>query len=109
MSDELRPSVVREVNERIAEITRIWEWEDKQSFLCECAAGGCTTAVWLTRMQYEAIRGESTFFFALAGHERAGDEHVVERNDGYVVIARLNGIARRPASAAAKAARRPNL
>ena len=89
MSNTLRPSVFREVNERIAEITGTWEWEEKQGFLCECAAGGCTEAIWLTRAEYEEIRAEQTHFVAVAGHERAEEERVVGRNDGYVVVERF--------------------
>ena len=37
MSDDLRPGIFREVNDRIAEITGTWHWEEKQGFLCECA------------------------------------------------------------------------
>lgn len=89
MSNTLRPSVFREVNERIAETTGTWEWEEKQGFLCECAAGGCTEAIWLTRAEYEGIRAEQTHFVAVAGHERAEEERVVGRNDGYVVVERF--------------------
>ena len=94
MSDKLRPSVFREVNERIAEITGTWEWEEKQGFLCECAAGGCTEAIWLTRAEYEGIRAEQTQFVAVAGHERAEEERVVGRNNGYVVVERLEDLHR---------------
>lgn len=89
MSAELRSSVFREVNDRIAEIAGTWEWEDRQGFLCECAAGGCTQTLSLSRTEYEAIRAEPSHFFAVAGHERAGEERVVERRDGYVVVERL--------------------
>lgn len=69
--------------------TGTWEWEEKQGFLCECAAGGCTEAIWLTRAEYEGIRAEQTHFVAVAGHERAEEERVVGRNDGYVVVERF--------------------
>ena len=92
MTEDLTPRVFREVNERIAEITSRWEWEDKQGFLCECAAGTCTHAIWLSRPEYEAIRAEPSHFFAVAGHEQAGEERVVERMDGYVVVERLTDV-----------------
>lgn len=88
MSEALRLSIFHEVNDRIAEITGTWQWEDKQGFLCECAAGWCTHAIWLTRAQYEAIRADPARFFTLAGHERPAEERVVERNHGYVVVER---------------------
>ena len=89
MSDELRSSVFREVNDRIAEITGTWEWEDRQGFLCECAAGRCTEAVWLTRAQYEAIRAVPTLFFTVPGHELPGEDRTVERHEGFVVVAKV--------------------
>lgn len=89
MSDEVRASVFREVNDRIAEITGTWAWEDGQGFLCECAAGRCTEAVWLTRAQYEAIRAVPTQFFTVPGHELAGEDRVVERHEGFVVVEKV--------------------
>lgn len=89
MSGELRSSVFREVNDRIAEITGMWEWEDTQGFLCECAAGRCTEAVSLTRAQYEAIRALPTLFFTVPGHELADEDLVVERHEGFVVVEKV--------------------
>ena len=89
MSFELRSDIFREVNERIAEITDIWHWEDKQGFLCECATAECTQAVWLTPDQYAAVRSAPSRFVAAPGHELPGDGYVVERNEGFVVIEKL--------------------
>lgn len=86
MMDELQPSIFREVNERIAEITHTWEWDGKQGFLCECAAGRCTQAIWLTRTQYEAIRAEPAQFFVVPGHELAAKERIVARHEDFVVV-----------------------
>ena len=77
MRDELHPNVFREVNERIAEITGAWHWVDPQGFLCECADGGCTEAVWLTRAQYTSIRADRSRFITAPGHEQAGDPEPV--------------------------------
>ncbi len=84
--EDLQPSVFREVNERIAEITETWEWDDKQGFLCECAAGRCTQAIWLTRAEYETIRAEPARFFVVPGHELAAKERIVERHKDFVVV-----------------------
>lgn len=91
MSDELRPGIFREVNERIAEITRAWQWEAKQGFLCECATGHCTQPVWLTRAQYQSIRAARDRFFTVPGHERRRDTRVVERHDDFFVVENGNG------------------
>jgi hypothetical protein len=86
MSDRLRSDIFREVNERIAEISGMWEWEEKQGFLCECATAHCTQAVWLTRAEYASIRAVQRRFLTAPGHETVGDGRVVERRGDYVVI-----------------------
>ena len=91
MSLELRSDMFREVNERIAEITDIWHWEDKQGFLCECATAQCTQSVWLTPAQYAAIRAARTRFLAAPGHELPDDVRVVERHPDFVVVEKVGG------------------
>jgi len=91
MSFELRPDMFREVNERIAELTAIWHWEDKQGFLCECATAECTAAVWLTPTQYASIRAAQARFLAAPGHELPDDVRVVERHEDFVVVEKLGG------------------
>ena len=90
MSEQAQPDVFREVNERIAEVTGRWHWQDEQGFLCECPTADCTEAVWLTRAQYEAIRSTGTRFLAAPGHETAADCRVVERHERFVVIETFN-------------------
>jgi hypothetical protein len=90
MSFELRSDIFREVNERIAEITGMWQWEDKQGFLCECATAHCTQAVWLTRAQYASVRAARSRFVAAPGHELPGGGRVVERYEEFVVIEKLD-------------------
>ena len=117
MSDDLRPGIFREVNDRIAEITGTWQWEDKQGFLCECAAGRCTQAIWMTREEYEAIRADHTRYFIVPGHERPGNARLVERHENYLVIesvadgkrAGARPAASRPSSAGVTAVSRPRL
>jgi hypothetical protein len=88
VSDE-RSGTFREVNERIAEIAGHWEWEEKQGFLCECVRIECTRSVLLTRTQYESVRAGSARFFTAPGHERAEQDRIVERHDGFVVVEKL--------------------
>ena len=116
MRDALRANLFREVNERIAEITGMWRWDDPQGYLCECADGGCTEAVWLTTAQYKAIRAARSRFLTAPGHEH-GAARVVERHADFVVIETPEdaGTSRRPRSppartpsaAGARAAHRP--
>lgn len=118
MRDGLRRNVFREVNDRIAEVTGMWRWEEPQGYLCECADGGCTQSVWLTRAQYESIRAARSRFFTALGHER-GTARVVERHADFVVIEAPESAgtgprprarsARTPAAVGARAAHRPRL
>lgn len=118
MKDAFRPNLFREVNERIAEVTGVWHWEDPQGYLCECTDDGCTEAVWLTRAQYESIRAARSRFVTAPGHER-GAARVVERHSDFVVVeARGDAetsklptarLARTPAAVGARAAHRPRL
>ena len=87
MSEHVHSGIFREVNEQIAHITDLWQWEERQGFLCECARADCTQAVLLTRAEYEAIRADPSQFVTLPGHERPGLERVVERGDSFVVVA----------------------
>lgn len=89
MSDDPLSGIFRDVNERIADIAGAWDWGEYQGFLCECARPDCTEAVELSRSEYEAIRAVPVRFFTLLGHERADQERVVERHDGYVVVEKL--------------------
>ena len=87
MSEATHSRLFREVNERIAQITSSWAWEEEQGFLCECARPDCTEAVELTRAQWEAVRAMPSHYVTVPGHERPGVEHVVERRDSFVVVA----------------------
>lgn len=86
MSSEIRPGIFREVNERIAEITGMWHWEDKQGYLCECAATQCTESVWLTRGQYESIRATPGRFVLVPGHEPAQSARDPESHGDFVAV-----------------------
>lgn len=118
MTDAFRPDLFREVNERIAEVTGVWNWEEPQGYLCECTDAGCTEAVWLTREQYESIRAARSRFVTAPGHER-GVARVVERHADFVVVEEHEDAetsklpaprpARTPAAVGARAAHRPRL
>jgi hypothetical protein len=81
--------LMREVNERIDALdketagldsTRIFE------FICECGREGCTTPVQLMLAEYEQVRTQDDRFALYPGHETAGLEDVVKRNDRYVLV-----------------------
>src|SRR5262245_26681413 len=82
-------SLFREVNERIAELNQTFEIEGRSEFLCECSREECKQPLSISLDEYEAVRRESTRFFVIPGHEDDGVEHVIERNDRYVVVEKI--------------------
>lgn len=79
-------ALFREVNERIAEVSRSYDSGDRLEFLCECGRETCLEAIAVTRRLYEGVRAEPDRFLLVRGHENVEIERVVERSDGYVVV-----------------------
>jgi hypothetical protein len=51
--------------------------------VCECGALDCTEHIVLERATYERLRGHSTWFAVVPGHDIPEVERIVERHDGY--------------------------
>lgn len=75
-------ALFREVNERIAEISRSGLIE----FLCECGEETCLESIGLTCEEYEEVRSVSDRFVMKPGHEHLDFERVIDRHDRYVVV-----------------------
>jgi predicted ThiF/HesA family dinucleotide-utilizing enzyme len=60
-------------------------------FVCECGNLGCTATVELTIAEYELVRSGFDRFLVIPGHEIERVEDVVERHDGYFVVAKRDG------------------
>jgi hypothetical protein len=86
-------SLFREVNERIAELNQTFHVEGRSEFLCECSREECKEPVSISLDEYEAVRRESTRFFVIPGHEDGSVERVIERNDRYMVVAKIGDAA----------------
>ena len=82
-------SLLREVNERIAELNQTFQIEGRSEFLCECSREECKEPVSISLDEYEAVRRKSTRFFVIPGHEDGSVERVIERNDRYVVVEKI--------------------
>jgi hypothetical protein len=82
-------ALFREVNERIADVSSSYELGDSLEFLCECASQDCLDAIPIVRADYERVRSEPDRFLVMAGHENLEIERVLERRDGYVVVAKI--------------------
>jgi hypothetical protein len=89
-------ALVREVNERIAEIDKEAEEanlarEDTLfEFLCECGGAdgqvGCDERIHMTIREYEEVRAQDDRFAIYPGHEKAALESVTLRHDRFLVV-----------------------
>lgn len=78
----------RRVNEAIERGT---ESAREAVFVCECGNLGCTATVELTIPAYEGVRSSFDRFLVIPGHEIESVEDVIERHDGYLVVAKRDG------------------
>lgn len=73
--------LLREVNERIAEIASS-SVGDLPEFLCECSRNDCEETLALSLPEYEHVRSSSNLFVILPGHECPEVDRVVEARHG---------------------------
>jgi hypothetical protein len=73
--------LLREVNERIAEVASSWAG-DPPAFLCECSHDDCTGSLALSLPEYERIRSSPNLFMIAPGHESPEVDRVVEARHG---------------------------
>ena len=90
-------ALVREVNERIHTLDRdaagsgATEGVDTFGFRCECGReSGCGESVWMTLDEYEVVRAQDDRFVLVPGHETDGLEHVVEENERFVIVDKVD-------------------
>jgi hypothetical protein len=75
----------REANERIREAQRELQPPlERVPYLCECEEPSCHEPIMLTAEEYEAVRGEATWFVIVSGHPTDGE--VVSERDGHSVV-----------------------
>jgi hypothetical protein len=88
--------LVREVNERVAELDRDAAYSgalpvDTQfEFHCECGRTGCDAKVSMTLAEYEPVRAQDDRFALAPGHETAELEQVVKRTDRFIVVDKVD-------------------
>jgi hypothetical protein len=85
---------VREVNERINALDReAAGGGDGETFTlyCECGReGGCGERIWMTLAEYDRVRSQDDRFALVPGHETEGLEHVVDGNERFVVVDKVD-------------------
>jgi hypothetical protein len=59
---------------------------DELTLLCECGQDDCSQTIELTVAEYDSSHAQRDRFVLAPGHEDEQLEHVVERNERYVVV-----------------------
>jgi hypothetical protein len=91
--------LIREVNEQIERVdkeadARGWVPDEGYfEFHCECGRReACDAKVRMTIDEYELVRAQDDRFAVSPGHEEAEIERVVESNDRFVVVDKLDPV-----------------
>lgn len=83
-------SLFREVNERIAALSRQYAQElATDGYVCECLDMRCAEPVQLAHDEYERMRQDDNRFLVVPGHEDLAVETVVEATDRYLVVKKV--------------------
>lgn len=85
--------VFREVNERICELTRLFNETGFNLLICECSDPVCAEALEITPEEYEAVRANPACFVVQRGHELPKVERVVDGNGRYIVVEKFGAAA----------------
>ena len=77
-------ALIREVNERMAEIAGEMLFDDPIMLFCECARPGCTERIEVERRVFSEVRARPGRYVVVRGHEARRDRVVA--GDGYAVV-----------------------
>jgi hypothetical protein len=78
--------LIREVNERITELTDSWLDGEPRELLCECGDDGCIEAILVTRADYEAAREQSGRYVVTSEHDGETGVSVLMTRDRYSIV-----------------------
>ena len=85
-------ALYRSVNEKIEALNAAFgSITETMSVVCECGDASCAEQIELSIADYERIRSEPTLFIIRPGHEIPDVEEVVERNDAFHVVKKVEG------------------
>ena len=86
-------SLFREVNEQIKRLSVRHSLVDVD-MICECSDPGCSEMLSVPLDEYELVRGVSTRFLVLPGHEIPEIERTVGEYNGFIVVEKIGDDAR---------------
>ena len=89
-------SLLREVNERVEEMSAKLGTPAEVDFVCECADAACSERVTLDSDEYEELRRHATWFAVAPGDEHVfpNVERVVAKHKRYWVVEKSGQAAR---------------
>jgi hypothetical protein len=87
-------AVFREVNEHVASLNRD---NGQMSIVCECGDLSCTERLSVSYAKYEAVRSDAALFLVAPGHLQGDVEDIVEHGNGFEIVRKTDGDARRVA------------
>ena len=80
-------ALFRHVNETVEELNKaIDHITEDLAIICECGKLDCTEQIRVSREVYERTRDRSVTFLVQPGHELPDVEHIVERDDSYLIV-----------------------
>ena len=83
--------LLREVNDRIAEVVRA-ENDELAEFLCECSNDDCGETLPLSLLEYRGIRSSPNLFVILPGHETLEVDRVVAAHGGFSLVEKTHHV-----------------
>jgi hypothetical protein len=86
-------TIFREMNEWTEEASdeRLGTDRPMDAYLCECADGGCTDPIQLTRQEYEDVRSVPIRFVIALNHENPEIDRVLLENQRFATVEKFYG------------------
>ena len=93
-------TIFREFNEwEMDELGHQDDTAGEHAYLCECSDRRCTDPIFLTLLEYEAVRSVPIRFAIALNHENPEIDRVVQENVRFATVDKIYGVAARIARA----------
>ena len=80
-----RGRIYRHVNDRIRELSGLYDFGEPLQMFCECGERACRATIAVDPCRYEDVRDAGTRYFVAPGHA-APDDTVVERSADHWIV-----------------------
>jgi hypothetical protein len=78
--------LIREVNERIADLSDSWLDGEPREFLCECGDESCIEVILVPRADYQVVREHSGRYLITSDHGDDAGTKARRTRDGYSIV-----------------------